>query len=69
VIGGVEIFSSTGILIITIGILFTVAVPLIMILKGNKIKFITLSNYVDNYQLLVTKQSITKCGIILKSLE
>tara|TARA_Y100001968_G_C19221688_1_gene650036 strand:+ start:175 stop:303 length:129 start_codon:yes stop_codon:yes gene_type:complete len=31
VIGGVKIFSQTGILILTIGILFTVGLPLIMI--------------------------------------
>ncbi len=36
VVGGVEIFSPTGILIITIGILFTIGVPLIMILKGKR---------------------------------
>ncbi len=36
VVGGVAIFSPTGILIITIGILFTIGVPLIMILKGKK---------------------------------
>ncbi len=34
--GGVEILSTTGILILIIGILFTVGVPLIMILKGRK---------------------------------
>ena len=36
VIGGVEIFSPKGFLILTIGILFTVGVPLTMILKGKK---------------------------------
>ena len=36
VIGGVDIFSPIGILILTIGILFTLGVPLIMILKGRK---------------------------------
>tara|TARA_B100000700_G_C14534245_1_gene618982 strand:+ start:243 stop:389 length:147 start_codon:yes stop_codon:yes gene_type:complete len=36
VTGGVEIFSSTGILILTLGILFTLGVPLTMILKGKK---------------------------------
>jgi len=36
VIGGVEIFSPTGILIVSIGMLFTVGIPLIMILKGKK---------------------------------
>ena len=36
VVGGVEIFSPIGILILTIGILFTVGVPLTMILKGKK---------------------------------
>tara|TARA_Y100001968_G_C19007876_1_gene549081 strand:- start:330 stop:476 length:147 start_codon:yes stop_codon:yes gene_type:complete len=36
IMGGVEIFSPTGILILAIGILFTVGVPLIMILKGKK---------------------------------
>tara|TARA_B100000965_G_scaffold277957_1_gene235768 strand:+ start:4275 stop:4421 length:147 start_codon:yes stop_codon:yes gene_type:complete len=34
--GGVEIDSPIGILILTIGILFTVGIPLIMILKGKK---------------------------------
>ena len=33
---GVEISSPTGILILTIGILFTVGVPLVMIWKGRK---------------------------------
>tara|TARA_B100000579_G_scaffold288436_1_gene239300 strand:+ start:402 stop:572 length:171 start_codon:yes stop_codon:yes gene_type:complete len=37
---GVEIVSATGSLILTIGILFTVGVPLIMILKGNKLKLL-----------------------------
>ena len=36
VTGGVEIFSPTGILILSIGILFTVGLPLTMILKGKK---------------------------------
>ena len=36
VIGGVEIFSPTGIFILSIGMLFTVGLPLIMILKGKK---------------------------------
>tara|TARA_Y100001968_G_C19267323_1_gene672382 strand:+ start:78 stop:224 length:147 start_codon:yes stop_codon:yes gene_type:complete len=36
VIGGVDILSPTGLLILTIGILFTVGVPLTMILKGKK---------------------------------
>ena len=36
VIGGVDIFSPTGILILTIGILFTVGLPLTMIIKGKK---------------------------------
>tara|TARA_B100000579_G_scaffold379840_1_gene347433 strand:- start:511 stop:657 length:147 start_codon:yes stop_codon:yes gene_type:complete len=36
VIGGVDIFSPTGLVILTIGILFTVGVPLTMILKGKK---------------------------------
>ena len=36
VIGGVEILSPTGLAILTIGILFTVGVPLTMILKGKK---------------------------------
>ena len=34
--GGIEIFSPTGLLILTIGILFTVGIPLIMIKKGKK---------------------------------
>ncbi|WP_269610441.1 hypothetical protein [Prochlorococcus marinus] len=36
VIGGVEIFSPMGLTILTIGILFTVGVPLTMILRGKK---------------------------------
>ena len=36
IIGGVEIFSPTGIFILIVGILFTVGLPLIMILKGKK---------------------------------
>jgi len=36
VIGGVEIFSPMGLAILIIGILFTVGVPLTMILKGKK---------------------------------
>ncbi len=34
VIGGVDILSRTGLVILTIGILFTVGVPLTTILKG-----------------------------------
>ena len=36
VIGGVESFSPMGLTILTIGILFTVGVPLTMILRGKK---------------------------------
>ncbi len=36
VMGGVEIFSQMGLTILTIGILFTVGVPLTMILRGKK---------------------------------
>ena len=36
VVGGVEIFSLTGLIILTIGIFFTVGLPLTMILKGRK---------------------------------
>ena len=36
VIGGVEILSPMGLSILTIGILFTVGVPLTMILRGKK---------------------------------
>ncbi len=36
VMGGVEILSPMGLIIITIGILFTIGVPLIMILRGKK---------------------------------
>ena len=36
VVGGVEIFSLTGLIILTIGIFFTVGLPLTMILKGKK---------------------------------
>ena len=32
--GGVDILSSTGLALLTIGILFTVGIPLTMILKG-----------------------------------
>ncbi len=36
VIGGVEILSPTGLAILSIGILFTVGVPVTMILKEKK---------------------------------
>ena len=36
VIGGVDIFSPIGLVILTVGILFTVGVPLTMILRGKK---------------------------------
>ena len=36
VTGGVEILSPMGLTILTIGILFTVGVPLTMILRGKK---------------------------------
>jgi len=36
VVGGVEIFSPMGILILTIGIMFSFGLPLIMIFKGRK---------------------------------
>ena len=36
VIGGVDIFSPTGLLILTIGVVFTLGIPLTMILKGKK---------------------------------
>ena len=36
VTGGVDILSPTGLIILAIGIFFTVGVPLIMILKGKK---------------------------------
>ena len=36
VMGGIEIISPTGVIILTIGILYTVGVPLTMILKGKK---------------------------------
>ena len=36
VMGGVDIFSPTGLTILAIGIVFTVGVPLTMILKGRK---------------------------------
>ncbi len=36
VIGGVEILSPIGLTILTIGILFTVGLPLTMIFKGKK---------------------------------
>ena len=34
--GGVEIFSTTGILILITGTVFTIGIPLVMILKGRK---------------------------------
>tara|TARA_Y100001968_G_C18857010_1_gene480794 strand:- start:377 stop:523 length:147 start_codon:yes stop_codon:yes gene_type:complete len=36
VIGGVDILSPTGLTILTIGVFFTVGLPLTMILKGKK---------------------------------
>ena len=36
IIGGVDIFSPLGFIILTFGVLFTVGVPLTMILKGRK---------------------------------
>tara|TARA_B100000214_G_scaffold277211_1_gene207083 strand:+ start:1183 stop:1329 length:147 start_codon:yes stop_codon:yes gene_type:complete len=36
VVGGVDILSPTGLIILIIGILFTVGVPLTMILRGKK---------------------------------
>ena len=36
VVGGVDINSATGLIILTIGIIFTVGLPLTMILKGKK---------------------------------
>ncbi len=36
VMGGVDILSPTGLVLLTIGILFTVGIPLTMILKGKK---------------------------------
>ena len=36
VMGGVDILSPTGLTILTVGILFTVGIPLTMILKGKK---------------------------------
>ena len=36
VMGGVDILSPMGLSILTIGILFTVGIPLTMILKGKK---------------------------------
>tara|TARA_B100000965_G_scaffold401275_1_gene424756 strand:- start:2517 stop:2681 length:165 start_codon:yes stop_codon:yes gene_type:complete len=36
VTGGVDILSPLGILILTMGILFTIGLPLTMILKGKK---------------------------------
>tara|TARA_B100000700_G_C15028074_1_gene849194 strand:+ start:2373 stop:2519 length:147 start_codon:yes stop_codon:yes gene_type:complete len=36
VIGGVDIFSPLGFIILTFGALFTIGVPLTMILKGKK---------------------------------
>ena len=36
VMGGVDILSPTGLTMLSIGIIFTVGVPLTMILKGKK---------------------------------
>ena len=36
VVGGVDINSPTGLIILIIGIMFTVGLPLTMILKGKK---------------------------------
>ena len=36
VMGGVDILSPAGLIILALGILFTVGVPLTMILKGKK---------------------------------
>tara|TARA_Y100001968_G_scaffold77288_1_gene68613 strand:- start:510 stop:656 length:147 start_codon:yes stop_codon:yes gene_type:complete len=36
VTGGIEIFSPAGVIILILGLLFTVGVPLTMILKGKK---------------------------------
>ncbi|WP_413684623.1 hypothetical protein [Prochlorococcus sp. MIT 1011] len=36
VMGGVDILSQMGLTILTIGIVFTVVVPLTMILRGKK---------------------------------
>ena len=36
VMGGIDILSPAGLAILTIGILFTVGLPLTMILKGKK---------------------------------
>jgi len=62
-------FSSTGVIILLIGILFTVGLPLTINFKGNKIKNFLLSILVDNYKLLLTKQTTQKNGIILKSIK
>jgi len=36
IVGGVGIFSPMGILILTIGMIFSIGLPLIMIFKGRK---------------------------------
>ncbi len=36
VIGGVDILSPTGLIILAIGIIFTIGLPLTMIIKGKK---------------------------------
>ena len=36
VLGGVELFSPMGFLILAIGLVFTIGLPLTMILKGRK---------------------------------
>ena len=48
VIGGVEIFSPMGLTILTIGILFTVGVPLTMILRGKKDYVIFTNDFMEN---------------------
>ena len=37
IIGGVDILSPIGLTILAVGIIFTVGVPLTMILKGKKV--------------------------------
>ena len=55
VIGGVDIFSLTGLIILFIGILFTIGIPLIMIFKGKK-DWICLA-HLDRGKILVTNKS------------
>ena len=57
VVGGVEILSPTVIFIFAIGILITVDIPLQWFWKGKKIKSSILNIFMENFKLLVNKQT------------